>query len=707
MSDVFISAGWAFEWWLVLAAMATAARAGIGSRWPIGDALALAVGRWGLLVALTLPLFLLAHLLSVFDAPLIRIATTLAVASLVAVSVAAARQARDHASARPSVRAWIGRRLRAEATFAIPYAVYLLLRGFNHDIYGLEKFMDYGFVNAVLASPAMPPPDPWLAGATINYYYFGHVITAFMIELTGVPPAVGFNLMLATLFGASFALAAALAGEIARSLAPRGASVAAAIAGMWITIGGNLHGFVYGLLRPVAVRLGLVGAPAKPYWLSDSTRFVGHDPPTADKLIHEMPAYAFYVGDLHAHLLDLANVLTLLTVLLAWMRVARAGRDREAWIAAALLGAGTGVVAMTNAWDAAIYGSMIALTIVATGRFAARARGSCAQGGSRALAVTVLAGGIGLAITMLPFMLHFVPFATGISLVHSRTPAWQWMLLYGAPLVLALAGVALTRRMRERGSGAAWRMTAALTLAGLTCALFPEIAYVKDIYGADWYRANTAFKFGFQAFVMLVLAASVAMAALFDAAAVATKAQRRWLAVLAVEVAIVPCLYYGWFVVSGALADAGVRRWTLDGSAYLARETPEDYGVIEWLRKNARPGDTLVEAVGESYTYTARISSNTGVPALLGWPMHEWLWRGASPARDRLANEIAALYRDPHSAGARALLERTHPRYIVVGRLERERHGPVDVDGVESLGTVVWRLGRTSIVRLPLPGGSQ
>ena len=299
MTDVLVSGAYALQWWLVLAALAAAARSALGSRWPAGATLVHATGRWGLVVALAASVWALAHAWPVFDATVIRASTAVAVAALALAG--AARNARDPIATNTTFEEASARFLRAEASFAVPFAAYLLMRGFNHDVYGLEKFMDFAFVNAALASPTMPPPDPWLAGATINYYYFGHVVTAFLIELTGVPPAYGFNLMLATIFGASFQLASALAGDIARALAPRGAALAAGIAGLWITMGGNLHGFVYGLLKPVGVRLGWIAAPAKPYWLSDSTRFVGHDPPTADKLIHEFPAYAFYVGDLHAH----------------------------------------------------------------------------------------------------------------------------------------------------------------------------------------------------------------------------------------------------------------------------------------------------------------------------------------------------------------------------------------------------------------------
>ena len=77
------------------------------------------------------------------------------------------------------------------------------VRGFQPDIQGLEKFMDMGFVNAILRSRWMPPVDMWLSGRTINYYYFGHFLTAFLTLVSGIDTAYTYNLMLATVFGLS------------------------------------------------------------------------------------------------------------------------------------------------------------------------------------------------------------------------------------------------------------------------------------------------------------------------------------------------------------------------------------------------------------------------------------------------------------------------------------------------------------------------
>ena len=40
----------------------------------------------------------------------------------------------------------------------------------------------------------------WYAGLPINYYYFGHLVTATTTKLSGLDLAYTFNLMLATIF---------------------------------------------------------------------------------------------------------------------------------------------------------------------------------------------------------------------------------------------------------------------------------------------------------------------------------------------------------------------------------------------------------------------------------------------------------------------------------------------------------------------------
>jgi YYY domain-containing protein len=66
--------------------------------------------------------------------------------------------------------------------------------------YGTERPMDFAFFNTIQRSNSFPPPDPWLAGYSINYYYFGYLLMAMVALLSGIAPGSAYNLSLALCF---------------------------------------------------------------------------------------------------------------------------------------------------------------------------------------------------------------------------------------------------------------------------------------------------------------------------------------------------------------------------------------------------------------------------------------------------------------------------------------------------------------------------
>jgi uncharacterized membrane protein len=622
-----------------------------------------------------------AHLLPVFRADAMRTALLLVAAFVWFRSFGHARAGRP---LRRTIAA-------AELRFVAPFVFYLAMRGLSHDIIGLEKFMDLAFVTSGLRAQMLPVPDPWFAGAAINYYYFGHYVTAFLCKLSGVPAAFGYNLMLATLFAGTFQLSYALVAEMSRDVARNTRNAVSLVAGAWITLGGNVHGFLYGFVKPWLVSSGLIDPPRQAFLISDPTRFVGWDPPTDDKLIHEFPAYAFYVGDLHAHLINLPNVILFCGVLLAWLRSRdEAGPANRGWlVAAAWL---VGLFATANSWDGLMYAGMLGVILAV--HFVEGVR-------HRAPAGAIVDGTLTVAVTlatMVPFLAHFDPPSTGFLPTHSHTPVWQWLVLYGLQAGLAAAGCAVAvGRGRDLIALPARRLLLSMTALAIAFALIPEFVYLKDIYGATFYRGNTAFKFGFQAFTLLTLAACVGVGLMLSA----RREGRRRLAIIALlNLALVPPLYYSWFVVKGGFGVWAEREWTLDGQRYLALSHPEDRDAAAWLAGQAG-GGTLVEAVGDSYTFAARLSANTGIPTVLGWPVHEQLWRGGDPSVWVRRDDVDRLYTTTDAAAARLVIARYRPRWLVVGRFERERYGAaLEPDFLASLGTVAFRSGDTFIVDL-------
>lgn len=585
------------------------------------------------------------------------------------------------------------RMIAAEIRFLVPFVFYLFMRGLNHDIIGLEKFMDFSFVASALRVDSLPVPDPWFSGGSINYYYFGHYVTAFLCKLSGIPPAFGYNLMLATLFGSTFQLAYAFVAEMSEAIPAQIRGATAFLAGVWLTLGGNFHGFLYGFVRPWLVDGGFVEPPSQSFLVSDPTRFVGWDPPTQDKLIHEFPAYAFYVGDLHAHLINLPNVVLFWCVLLAWQR-ARSGTEGtdRFWLAiAAWL---VGLAVMGNSWDGLMCAGALAVFLalpfvqsLRTGR----------SGLGEAVTDGVLSALVGAA-TVAPFFVTFHPHSEGFFPTHSHTPLWQWLILYGVHVTLALGGCLIAfRGGYSLIPPPARRVLVAMTLLGITFVLIPEFYYLKDIYGGEYYRGNTAFKFGFHAFTLLTLAGCVAAGLMLS-----IPRTRRWRTgtVLALELAVVPPLYYAWFVFQGSFSVWVEREWTLDGQRYLALSHPEDRAAAAWLLQQSGAA-TLVEAAGDSYTFAARISANTGIPAVLGWPVHEQLWRGSDPEVWARRDDVNRLYEAKDAVTARQAIEPYRPRWLIVGRFERERYGSaLNPQLLATLGTTVFSSGDTFIVEL-------
>ena len=138
------------------------------------------------------------------------------------------------------------------------------------------------------------------------------------------------------------------------------------LAGLAVSIAGNMHYVVYAQILPLIQKLK--GEEVSGYWFPDATRYIGFNPDVPDKTIHEFPCYSFVLGDLHAHVVNVMFVLFLVGLLYAWMRsvrmrealIMKPGRKqfwkKQLLIPHILLAAMMiGMFRFTNFWDFIIY----------------------------------------------------------------------------------------------------------------------------------------------------------------------------------------------------------------------------------------------------------------------------------------------------------------------------------------------------------------
>lgn len=620
----------------------------------------------------------------------------------------------------------------AEAVFAVGFALGALLASLAPDVWNTEKPMDMAFITAINASGHFPPHDPWLSGETLNYYYLGHVALAWPIRLLGLAPDTGYLLSWGLLLGLTATAVYAFAGTLwaaARAAlgerAPRGGPVfAGLVAAALVTVLGNLAG-VKAWVK--------AAAPPGDYAWFDPSRVIPNT-------INEFPAFSFELGDLHAHVLALP--FTVLALAFA-LQVALSGpRGDVVWRSVLeVLAAGLAVGALyaINSWSYPVAAGILAAALVTWMRVDGRGRGAYPV----AWLVLVLAAGVAL---ILPFILSFDPEARGIGIVGTRRPFGKWLgdtaLIYGVllwPLLAAFAARLLGSRHRWRwigfgaaggvvagsllagedlagamvvavlaaaGIGAALsralsapaRFLAILAAGGLALLLIPELLYLRDAFdGSELFRMNTVFKAGYQAYLLLGLAAACALP--WAGAWLPRSVWTPWAAGAAVLLLLGLVYPYATsYARTGGFANAP----SLDGLRWLSLSSPGDPGAIDWLRANARDDAVVLEAFGDDYSAFGhgRISTFTGRATVIGWAGHEVQWQHDVGSR---STDVQTLYTATDAAATEQLIARYGIDYVVAGPIEETTYGDAGLAKWDALGERVYSRDGTTVWALRRP----
>ena len=108
----------------------------------------------------------------------------------------------------------------------------------------------------------------------------------------------------------------------------------------------------------------------------------------------------------------------------------------------------------------------------------------------------------------------------------------------------------------------------------------------------------------------------------------------------------------------------------------------------------------MIEASGDAFGETGRVSAITGQPVVIGWAGHEWLWRGDGTAANGRADRVRRFYTTASAAERCAIVRRYTIRYVVLGDVERRTYPDLDIAGLSRLGPAVYDGAGGQILRI-------
>ena len=579
-----------------------------------------------------------------------------------------------------------------EVLFVIGVLFMMFMRGYQPDINGLEKFMDVGLMNTYLHSPTLPIPDMWLAGYNFNYYTFGHYLGAVATQLIRQPIDISYNVILALLMGIFLTQAFSFITLIQKGfVSSQKITLATSVIGsLLVVLGGNTQHIWYWLKN----------RSFEGYWYPDATRFIPNT-------IHEFPAYSFIVSDLHAHVWGITLVLLMLPLAFIWSKVVLATKkpltalsDENPLLWSIPIGILLGLMASTSTWDTLIYGMMIGIIGISLALYSKFKL-------FKRLALSAVVMILSLMVSASPWFLNFDSISEGARLVTERSELWRLLALWITHVAASATVLFIAVKMLKKNQSKKLSHTS-LFLIGLVATawillILPEIFYMKDIYPGHP-RANTMFKLTFQAFILM--SALYGWLLGFVSSLNFSKPYQKLVVAFPFLMAGI-LLIYPYFGFRDYYNLKFGSYQSLDGLTWLAKQHPSDYAGIQWLRRNVRDHAVILEAVGESYTTFSRVSTFTNLSTVLGWPVHEWLWRGSFDIPGQRTGEVQAMYEEPLSEASRIKLKEYGVAYIFVGDKEREAYPNINEQALKQLGEIIFSQGETYIIQITTASPSQ
>lgn len=583
-----------------------------------------------------------------------------------------------------------------EALFFIVLLIWAYIRSANPRVEGTEKFMNYAFMSSIARTEYFPPADPWYAGGTINYYYLGHYYFTLVARLTSIGIEYAYNLALITIIAQTFTGLYAIFNKAFEKSHLAISISLSALGATWLSFGGNMHYFGSWFYT-------LFTSNDFSYYFPDATRIIPNT-------INEFPAYSIVLGDVHGHYLGLPFMVIVIALFMASTKINIKTMHKVKFnaIISLLIMSLYGI----NTWDFITANSMFMLLHIYQAarigktdlveRFIHFAKAE----------VALLVPG---AVLMLPYLLNFESPLVGegsffLDKYLGSVPLFlyqnkdtlefnkfaeirPWLAMWGMFLFITISFYALriTGMLKKQKS---ILVPALLTLVSFGLVLGVELFFFKDIFHTSnppFFRTNTVFKFYYHAWI------TWGVASVWYVYLMIVEAKKKTWYVPAAFLTVITIMFFGSIAyihkaVSDFYPPITETQLTLEGNHFMEVETDKigDYQAVSWINENIEGQPVIIEAVGDAYTYFARVSTTTGLKTIMGWPTHEWQWRGESTTPFARKTEVEQFYNATSVEEMYRIINLYDVEYIYVGSKEFEVYPNLNEQLIMQIADVVY-----------------
>ncbi|MEC7837952.1 MAG: DUF2298 domain-containing protein [Chloroflexota bacterium] len=575
-----------------------------------------------------------------------------------------------------------------EGIFLLSFIAFLLIRMLNPDLWhpyrGGEKPMDFAYLNAILRSTSFPPYDPWFSGYSLNYYYYGQYLVALLTKLSGIPANISYNLAIPTFFSYASILTFSFTSNLSHLFRK-----AKGLSFDWnkIPLFSGLSAIFFVLLfgnfdSIIQISNILLGKQdIFDYWRS--TRIISSVSTGLE--INEFPFFTFLFADLHAHLLSIPMIISIILIsfLLYYENSSGTIRMKDLMILL-FLSLLTGTIKATNSWDyplaiLIVLSSIIMLNYFSLGSYRFKLIKTIFYFLFYFIFSKILFFNFDDSFIMPEFALTFsnwkTPFLSMIQILFlpitllltfaflyvnnfrnkfkslypqfSITLNKQFIMFFifliiGIILgifhqfltiflfliaILIVTTITFIKSKFFENDSKLFLWISLLLCIGFAIPIFTELFVVKN----DINRMNTFFKFNFQSWILLNLASSLLLP--FIIYEINNKIQKYIFIFIIVFLTTIGMSYSIYSIKPRVLDRFDNQNYSLDGIGYMSNNKysqkgnmislSDSYNALKWINNNIEGNPVIVEHSTDLYSWSSRISINSGLPSVLGWDWHQ------------------------------------------------------------------------------------